>query len=476
MKTVFDEAWKNWIRTNVANGQDRDGIFKILLDEGYQYRAICQEMNYEPSVALDDLVNPLQNQRKNEVQETTNRGVKIDRNKLFIPNASSLDSDSLELYTLEDFLSVDECEKLIERIRANLRASTLSSYEADQSYRTSRTCDLARSSDPFLSLIHSRMCRLVGIDPAYSEEIQGQYYEIGQEFKAHTDYFETHEMASHAAEKGQRTYTFMIYLNDVEQGGETRFLNVGASFSPRAGSAVIWNSLKPDGTPNVDSLHQALPVVKGYKAVITNWFRSSTGIPKPPPIFTKELNEYIPNYTKVGFLKTQLPVVLFNKITRFYQDHRASLTDEDVPGDFLYNKNQKGRGSALVELSDDLRREIHDVMKPEMENWCGKELDPTYVYGIREYNNGAILKLHRDRPDTHIISAIINVAQQVNEEWPLIIEDNYYRRHNVMLAPGDVIFYEGARLIHGRPIAFDGASFANVFCHFRPKDYSPVSL
>ena len=173
MKTVFDEAWKNWIRTNVANGQDRDGIFKILLDEGYQYRAICQEMNYEPSVALDDLVNPLQNQRKNEVQETTNRGVKIDRNKLFIPNASSLDSDSLELYTLEDFLSVDECEKLIERIRANLRASTLSSYEADQSYRTSRTCDLARSSDPFLSLIHSRMCRLVGIVPAYSEEIQG---------------------------------------------------------------------------------------------------------------------------------------------------------------------------------------------------------------------------------------------------------------------------------------------------------------
>ena len=108
MKTVFDEAWKNWIRTNVGNGQDKDGIFKILLDEGYEYRAICHEMNYEPSVALDELVNPFEIQRKNEVRQTANEGVKIDRRKLYIPNAIRLDSDSLELYTLENFLTVDD--------------------------------------------------------------------------------------------------------------------------------------------------------------------------------------------------------------------------------------------------------------------------------------------------------------------------------------------------------------------------------
>lgn len=475
MKTLFDESWRNWIKTNVGNGQDKDGIFKILLDEGYEYRAICQEMNYQPSVALEELINPFEAQRNNELQQANNKGAKIDRSKLFIPNASRLDSDRLELYTLEKFLSADECGKLIERIRESLRASTLSSYESDQSYRTSRTCDLARSSDPFLNQIHSRICRLIGLHPAYSEEIQGQYYEIGQEFKAHTDYFEAHEMESHAAERGQRTYTFMIYLNDVEEGGETSFLNVNASFSPRAGTAIIWSSLNPDGTPNADSLHQALPVIKGYKAVITNWFRSSAAAIEAPPMFTKELNEYVPNYTQVGFLKTKLSKTLLEKITRFYHKHRASPTDEHVPGDFLYNKNRKRRGSAIVELPDELRAEIHDAMKPEMEKWCGRELDPTYVYGIREYKNGAILKLHRDRFDTHIISAIINVAQEVNEEWPLMIEDNYYRNHSVMLAPGDVIFYEGARLTHGRPIAFDGASFANIFCHFRPKDYAPVT-
>ncbi len=115
-------------------------------------------------------------------------------------------------------------------------------------------------------------------------------------------------------------------------------------------------------------------------------------------------------------------------------------------------------------------------MKPDMEKWCGKQLDPTYVYGIREYRNGAILKSHRDRFDTHIISAIINVAQQANEGWPLVIEDNYYRTHHVLLSPGDVVFYEGARLTHGRPIAFDGTNFANIFCHFKPANYVPVNI
>jgi len=165
VKTVFDEPWKNWIKTNVDSGRDKDGIFKILLDEGYEYRAICKEMNYKPSVALDELINPFDAQRKNEARQTTNKGVEIDRSKLFIPGASRLDSERLELHTLENFLSADECEKIIERIRASLRASTLSSYEEDQSYRTSSTCDLARSSDPFLSDIHSRICRLIGVDP-----------------------------------------------------------------------------------------------------------------------------------------------------------------------------------------------------------------------------------------------------------------------------------------------------------------------
>jgi len=127
-------------------------------------------------------------------------------------------------------------------------------------------------------------------------------------------------------------------------------------------------------------------------------------------------------------------------------------------------------------MTPKLRQEIHDTLKPLMEEWCGEALEPTFVYGIREYHNAAVLKMHRDRIDTHIISAIINVDQDTDVDWPLVIEDNYYRTHHVLLAPGDVVFYEGGRLLHGRPIAFEGRAFANVFCHFKPAGYEAPQM
>jgi len=129
--------------------------------------------------------------------------------------------------------------------------------------------------------------------------------------------------------------------------------------------------------------------------------------------------------------------------------------------------------SVLVDLSTELREEIHTTLKLMMEDWCGEELIPTFVYGIRAYKRGAVLKCHQDRSETHIISAIINVDQKADVDWPLSIDDNYYRHHEVILKPGEIIFYEGGRLSHGRPTPLEGDFFANIFCHFKPKDYVP---
>ena len=79
-----------------------------------------------------------------------------------------------------------------------------------------------------------------------------------------------------------------------------------------------------------------------------------------------------------------------------------------------------------------------------------------------------ILIPHRDRENTHIISAIINIAKDLDKDWPLVIEDHFYRKHEVFLEPGEIIFYESARLLHGRPYPLQGRGFANIFCHFTP--------
>ncbi|HAZ79768.1 MAG TPA: proline hydroxylase, partial [Porticoccaceae bacterium] len=155
-------------------------------------------------------------------------------------------------------------------------------------------------------------------------------------------------------------------------------------------------------------------------------------------------------------------------------ENSATISEETVAGDYiLKGKGSKVNGSSLIDLSDDLRNEIHDQLKTSMERWSGQDLLPTYVYGIRIYHRGAILRPHRDRLATHIIGAIINVAQDVDEDWPLIIYDHQHREHSVILKPGDVVFYESGTLIHGRPSPLNGNSFANVFCHCKPVNYVP---
>ncbi|TYK64495.1 2OG-Fe(II) oxygenase [Colwellia echini] len=480
MKKTFTDDWINWINTNVANGQDKDGLFKILLDEGYSFDAIAKQMNYKPSTTTDKLINPFEQARQKKqaraIQDKNNNRVKAKRSEIFIPNAKRFISNDLELYTVDNFLNEVECNKIIKLIRSKLRPSELTSAEADAAYRTSRTCDLGKLNNKFMEEIDQRICDMIGIDESYSEVVQGQLYEVGQQFKAHTDYFESHEIEQFGALMGQRTYTFMIYLNDVEQGGETAFVNVGESIKPKTGMAVVWNSLRPNGRTNADSMHHGMPVIKGYKAVITKWFRTYSRLTPAPSMLSKSKNEYVPNFTKTGFKKSQLPKPLFDKITQFYQENKHSIVDEHVPGDFIYNQSNNlnkskthKKSSALVELSDTLREEIHNTMKPILEQWSGQKLAPTYVYGIRVYFDGAVLKMHRDRIETHIISVILNVDQDVKQDWPLEIEDNYYRKHQVMLKPGEMIFYEGARLSHGRPTPLKGNSYANIFCHFLPQ-------
>ena len=67
-----------------------------------------------------------------------------------------------------------------------------------------------------------------------------------------------------------------------------------------------------------------------------------------------------------------------------------------------------------------------------------------------------------------MISAILNIGQSVSREWELHILDNTGAAHAVTLLPGEMIWYESARLLHGRPDALLGDYFDNLFIHYKP--------
>ena len=190
------------------------------------------------------------------------------------PGVRRVPSARLELFDLPGFLPPELCTDLIALIDKDRRPSTIADENGDAYFRTSETCDLS-AEEPGVRELEVRLFALNGIDPAHGEPVQGQRYEVGQEFKPHTDYFEPNgrDFAKFCSVAGQRTWTFMVYLNDVEAGGATRFKVVDKMFRPETGKLVCWNNHRPDGTLNAATLHHGMKVRKSVKYVITKWYR-----------------------------------------------------------------------------------------------------------------------------------------------------------------------------------------------------------
>lgn len=190
------------------------------------------------------------------------------------PGIQKVPSPKLTLFVRKGFLEAEFCVRLMAMIDRDRRPSLVSDYNGDNAFRTSETCDLP-IDDPDAMELDRRIIDLIGLDPAHGEPLQGQRYSVGQEFKAHTDYFEPTgvDFEKFCSVAGQRTWTVMIYLNEVEAGGATRFKAVDKIVHPEAGKLLAWSNLRPDGTPNPSTLHHAMKVRAGMKYVITKWFR-----------------------------------------------------------------------------------------------------------------------------------------------------------------------------------------------------------
>jgi prolyl 4-hydroxylase len=74
------------------------------------------------------------------------------------------------------------------------------------------------------------------------------------------------------ADGGQRICTVMVYLNEVEGGGQTHFIRQGVSVTPQRGTALMWWNVR-DGQVDESTYHAALPVEAGEKWVATKWIR-----------------------------------------------------------------------------------------------------------------------------------------------------------------------------------------------------------
>mmetsp|Transcript_55340 Transcript_55340/g.134401 ORF Transcript_55340/g.134401 Transcript_55340/m.134401 type:complete len:424 (-) Transcript_55340:108-1379(-) len=187
------------------------------------------------------------------------------------------------------------------------------------------------------------------------------------------------------------------------------------------------------------------------------------------------------NYTDTGFKKIKAPPELYKVLKDHFDTNFENRKTEKWPKGNIYVNHWK-TPTQMISVEDEsmvgggaqLKDKIWSFAQPIIEEWTGMELRPTSQYGIRLYGEGAILNPHVDRLPL-VSSCIINVAQDVDEDWELEVVDRKGNSVNVTMEPGDMVLYESGSLIHGRPFPLKGRYYANIFIHFeptgRPKDF-----
>ena len=191
------------------------------------------------------------------------------------PSVYRFQTTKAEIYAVGDFIAPRECDNLIRRIDAVAQPSVTYGHNYSGTYRTSYSGNFDKD-DPVVKTVERRIDDLLGLPYEIGERVQGQRYLPGQQFKPHFDWFHPTDETCWPIERGrggQRSWTAMAFLNDVEEGGDTEFTHARMAVTPKRGALLFWNNADMNGYPNEDTMHAGTPVIAGVKYVITKWYR-----------------------------------------------------------------------------------------------------------------------------------------------------------------------------------------------------------
>lgn len=193
--------------------------------------------------------------------------------------------DGPNLALLGDVMTADECAQLIALARPRLRPSQVvdpqTGADVTASYRNSLGMFFRLEETPFIARLDRRLSAVMNMPLENGEGLQVLCYGEGGATAPHFDYLLPGNDANRAsvARSGQRVSTLLVYLNQVEGGGETVFPHVGWSVTPQPGNGIYFESCNSLGQLDRQSFHAGRPVTAGEKWVVTKWMRQRRFVP-----------------------------------------------------------------------------------------------------------------------------------------------------------------------------------------------------
>ena len=152
-----------------------------------------------------------------------------------------------DIVLLENFLTNEECAQLIETARPWLKPAKIEGIKPSgakiSEIRTSLECHLRREETETVARIEKRIATLIKKPTNFGEGLCITNTHVDDQSLWQTDYFspEKQDYAKHLQRGGQRICSLIMYLNDIDEGGETYFPEIGFKCLPRKGSALYFS-------------------------------------------------------------------------------------------------------------------------------------------------------------------------------------------------------------------------------------------
>ncbi len=199
------------------------------------------------------------------------------------PRATEDVHDNPRIGVSKAFIDAGLCAWLIDRARSLQEASfiydptTGRPVRGDARTNTAGTFKLSDLNLPLI-LIRHRIANTTAMAQENFERTSIFRYEVGQTFADHADYIST-DFSAEIRQRGQRPLTFLIYLNDAFEGGETNFLAIGKKFRGGVGDALCWRNVDENGTPDLLTQHAGDPPTSGQKWLLSQFIRDKPQMP-----------------------------------------------------------------------------------------------------------------------------------------------------------------------------------------------------
>lgn len=213
-----------------------------------------------------------------------------------------LNSDNAKIWTIDDLVTDDECETLMDHAREKLERATVSGEDGISVVSESRKAQQARYS-PELNDTNAESLTLL-LDRLYTitNSITGfNMHPDGQEGFMVIQYGKNDQYTPHCDglcdgtkyKKGGRVATAILYCKVAEVGGGTTFTQSDIFLKPSKGMVTFFSYKGPDGTMD-DGLtrHSGCPVIEGEKWITTAWMREGVSLEEPNDLFDPIGNVY----------------------------------------------------------------------------------------------------------------------------------------------------------------------------------------